>query len=214
MKPLNKIKSVWSPDFAYVIGLMTTDGNLSPDGRHLHFTSKDLELAMLFKKILGLSNKIGRKSRGGNEEKKYYVVQFGDINFYRFLLSIGLMPNKSKILGSLKIPDKYFKDFLRGCIDGDGNIHYFKHPESQFSQLRVRISSASNLFLIWLKNKSNENLKLVGGWIEKSKGANILCYGTKDSLRLLKNIYKDKTAPYLRRKYLKAEPFMRAQLKV
>ncbi|MCX6743614.1 MAG: hypothetical protein NT116_05255, partial [Candidatus Parcubacteria bacterium] len=99
------------------MGLITTDGNLSPDGRHLHFTSKDLELAALFKKILGLTNKIGKKSRGGDEEKKYYVVQFGDINFYRFLLSIGLMPNKSKILGSLKIPDRYFKDFLRGCID-------------------------------------------------------------------------------------------------
>jgi hypothetical protein len=210
MKPLSKVKCSWSADFAYVIGLMATDGNLSSDGRHLHFTSKDLELAQLFKCILGLSNKIGRKSRGGGEEKKYFVVQFGDINFYRFLLTIGLMPNKSKILGSLKIPDKYFKDFLRGCIDGDGNIHCFKHPESQFPQLRVRIASASNPFLIWLTDRSNKNLKLAGGWIEKGNGADILCYGTKDSLRLLKNIYKDKTSPYLRRKYLKAEPFMRA----
>ena len=209
MKPLAKVKSVWSPNFAYIIGLITTDGNLSPDGRHLNFTSKDLELAALFKKILGLTNKIGKKSRGGDEEKKYYVVQFGDINFYRFLLSIGLMPNKSKILSSLKIPDKYFKDFLRGCIDGDGNIHHFKHPESQFLQLRVRITSASKPFLTWLKNKSNKNIKLKGGWIEKSKGANILCYGSRDSLKLLKIIYKDKTSPYLRRKYLKAEPFLR-----
>lgn len=210
MKPLSNVKCTWSPDFAYVIGLMTTDGNLSPDGRHLYFTSKDSELAVLFKKNLGLTNKIGRKSRGCGEEKKYYVVQFGDINFYRFLLSIGLMPNKSKILGSLKIPDKYFKDFLRGCIDGDGNINHFKHPESQFSQLRVRIASASNPFLIWLKNSSKKNLKLVGGWIEKGKGTNLLCYGTKDSMKLLRIIYKDKASPYLRRKYLKAEPFMRA----
>lgn len=210
MKPLSKVKISWSADFAYVIGLIVTDGNLSPDGRHLHFTSKDLELALLFKEILGLTNKIGRKSRGGGGEKKYYVVQFGDINFYKFLLSIGLMPNKSKSLGNLKIPNKYFKDFLRGCIDGDGNIHYFKHPESQFSQLRVRISSASKSFLIWLKNSSKNNLKLAGGWIEKGKGTYLLCYGTKDSKRLLGIIYKDKTSPYLRRKYLKAEPFMRA----
>ncbi|MCX6739660.1 MAG: LAGLIDADG family homing endonuclease [Candidatus Parcubacteria bacterium] len=210
MKPLSNVKNSWSPDFAYVIGLMATDGNLSPDGRHLHFTSKDLELAALFKRILGLSNKIGRKSRGDGGDKKYFVVQFGDINFYRFLLSIGLMPNKSKILGSLKIPDKYFKDFLRGCIDGDGNIHCFKHPESQFPQLRVRIASASNQFLIWLKAGNAKILKLAGGWIEKGKGVNILCYGSKDSLRLLKNIYKDKASPYLRRKFLKAEPFMRA----
>ena len=210
MKPLAKVKCVWSPNFAYVIGLITTNGNLSPDGRHLHFTSKDLELAMLFKKILGLTNKIGKKSRGGGEEKKYYVVQFGDINFYRFLLSIGLMPNKSKILSSLKIPDRYFKDFLRGCVDGDGNIHYFKHPESQFPQLRVRITSASPSFLIWLKNKSNKNIKLKGGWIEQVRGASVLCYGISDSLKLLKAIYKDKLSPRLTRKYLKAKPFLRA----
>gem|GEM_PF-6676481 len=44
MKPLGKVKIQWSPEFAYVIGLLTTDGNLSPDGRHINFTSKDREL--------------------------------------------------------------------------------------------------------------------------------------------------------------------------
>lgn len=41
MKPLSKIKIKWSPKFAYCIGLITSDGNLSKDGRHISFTSKD-----------------------------------------------------------------------------------------------------------------------------------------------------------------------------
>ena len=47
-KPKGKVKIEWSPDFAYAIGLITTDGNLSPDGRHVNFTSKDLELIKNF----------------------------------------------------------------------------------------------------------------------------------------------------------------------
>ena len=54
MKPLNKTKIKWSPDFAYAVGLLTTDGSLSKDGRHISFTSKDLQLAKLFKKCLKL----------------------------------------------------------------------------------------------------------------------------------------------------------------
>ena len=34
----------WGSDFAYVVGLITTDGSLSKDKRHIDFTSKDLEL--------------------------------------------------------------------------------------------------------------------------------------------------------------------------
>ena len=40
----SKIKLIWNNNFAYVIGVIATDGNLSPDLRHLHITSKDYEM--------------------------------------------------------------------------------------------------------------------------------------------------------------------------
>jgi len=43
VKPKGKVNIKWSPNFAYAIGLLVTDGNLSPDGYHLNLTSKDLE---------------------------------------------------------------------------------------------------------------------------------------------------------------------------
>ena len=80
MKPLGKVKIEWSPDFAYIIGLIATDGNLSSDGKKIFFTSKDYELVFIYKEALSLSNIIGHKSREKGCEKKYYVVQFGDVD--------------------------------------------------------------------------------------------------------------------------------------
>ena len=45
-----------------------------------------------------------------------FQIQFGDVVFYQWLLSLGLTPNKSKTIGPLKIPYEYFFDFLRGFL--------------------------------------------------------------------------------------------------
>jgi len=121
-----KIK--WFPNFFYAIGLLTTDGNLSKDGRHLGFTSKDIQLAKTFKKCLDLTNvKIGTKT-SGSADKRYPRIQFSNIKLYQRLLKIGLTPNKSKTISKLKIPNKYFFDFLRGHFDGDGSCYSYWDP--------------------------------------------------------------------------------------
>ena len=112
----------WSPDIAYVVGLITTDGCLSPDRRHIDFTSNDRSQIENVKKCLGLKNRIVKKYSGFTKKFSSLHIQFGDVTLYRWLISIGLMPNKSKRIKSLKIPDKLFFDFLRGHMDGDGTI--------------------------------------------------------------------------------------------
>ena len=209
MKRLSKVKIQWSQKFAYAIGLLTTDGNLSKDGRHLNMTSKERKMIATFKMCLGINNKIGRKARGGSTLKKYFQIQFGDKNFYSFLLSIGLTPAKSKTIGKLNIPDNYFADFLRGCIDGDGSIGIFKHPESKHPQLRVRLYSASTPFLQWIKNKISRNNDIKTGWIEKNNHISTLVYAKENSIKLLNYIYYQNVEYYLKRKYNIAKPFLR-----
>jgi hypothetical protein len=70
---------------------------------------------------LKIKNKIGTKV-GGYNGTQSFRVQFGDVTFYNFLLTIGLMPHKSKILTSIAVPKEYFFDFLRGHFDGDGTF--------------------------------------------------------------------------------------------
>lgn len=207
MKPLNKVKIIWSPKFAYAIGLLVTDGNLSPDGRHVVFTSKDLELAIHFKKCLNLQNIIGKKSSGSQKEKKYFVVQFGDVNFYKFLLSIKLMPNKTKIIKEVEIPRKYFFDFLRGHFDGDGSFYSYYDPRWKSSFVFYTIFvSASKEHVDWIRKEIYKRLK-INGHITKSVNDSIyqLKFAKADSLKLLMKIYYNKRVICLSRKRIKIE---------
>lgn len=206
---MSKVRIRWSSPFAYAIGLIATDGNLSKDGRHINLTSKDRELIVTFKDCLGIENKIGRKTRAKSKVKKYFQVQFGDRNFYEFLLNLGLTPAKSKTIASLKIPNKYFIDFLRGCIDGDGSIRISYHPESQHPQLQIRLVSASEKFLSWLRKKISLLLRTKGGWIEEKRSVFVLVYAKADSIKLINRLYYTGVRYCLKRKFAIAKRFLR-----
>ena len=116
------------------------------------------------------------------------------------------MPAKSKKIKNLKIPAEYFADFLRGCIDGDGNINVSNHPESKYTQLRIRLCSASSVFISSIKNQLKNHV--IGGWIDKGNGVYILNYAKADARKILKFIYYDEKVARLYRKYLIARPFL------
>ena len=199
MKPLNKVKIKWSPKFAYIIGLLATDGNLSKDRRHINFTSKDIDLVKIFKEALCVDCLIGKKSRSSESDKKYYYIQFSDVIFYKFLESIGLFANKSKTINDLKIPQKFYYHFLRGCFDGDGNVCEFKHPESKNVQLKLRLISASKDFLEWIHSVTSKSG--INGYINKNKRVYVLCYGKTSSIKLINLLYYNTDGRCLKRKY-------------
>ena len=173
MRPLGKIDIEWSAKFAYAIGLLTTDGCLYSDGRHLSLTTKDLEQAENFIDCLDLTVKIGKKSHGHSEEKKYFHVQFGDVLFYRYLEKIGLTPAKSKTMGALGIPSAYFFDFLRGHFDGDGSFYSYFDPRWRSSfMFYTTFVSASQKHVMWLQEKIHSFLKIYGH-ITKSKNDSV-----------------------------------------
>lgn len=204
-KPKGKVKIQWSPDFAYAIGLMVSDGNLSPNGRHLIFTSKDFELIELFQKSLGIKIHIGKKANGLSPEKVYFVAQFGDVLFYQFLLDIGLMPNKSKVIGEIQIPEKYFFDFLRGSFDGDGCTYSYYDPRWRSSfMFYTCFVSASPAHIIWLRREIYKRIK-IRGHIALSNGRSLqqLKYAKADSLKLLRKMYYARDVISLSRKRLK-----------
>jgi len=112
--------NITGPNLWYLVGLITGDGCLSSDGRHVDITSKDKEFLKGLRDNFRLVNKIGIKNKGTH--KQAFRIQISNKNFYEFPLSVGLLPNKSLIVGSLEVPRERFVDFLRGLIDGDGCI--------------------------------------------------------------------------------------------
>lgn len=210
MRRLSRVDTEWSAHLAYVIGVIATGGNLSSDGRHLNITSKDKDMLVTLRKLMKLDNAIGRKARGGSSEKKYFVLQFGDIHFYEFLVSIGLTPRKSRTLKSVSIPDVYFADFLRGCIDGDGSIGSFTHPESSHPQVRVRLATASQAFAAWLLHTARRLYGISGGYICGLKGKSMyqLAFAKTDSIKILQLMYYDNSVPALQRKRVIAQDIL------
>lgn len=210
-------RSQWSQETAYVVGLIATDGNLSRNGRSLSITSKDLDLLETVRACLDLRTRMS-PAKGGYGTT-CYRVQWSDRCFYRWLVGIGLTPAKSLTLGPLAIPDEYFDDFFRGCIDGDGCIflytdlyHTTKDTRYVYERLYVSLVSASRPFLEWIQTTVHR-LVGVSGTIntkreQDRRPISVLRYAKAESIRVIGWMYYAPDVPCLARKRVKAERFL------
>ncbi len=205
------IDTTWTPGLAYVVGMFASDGNLGKDDMYLDITSVDIETIRTVKKILKLDNiKIGTKYSGSGTFA--YRLQFKRVLFHQWLMSLGLTPNKSKTIGVLNIPDKYFFDFLRGVWDGDGCIYsYFDTRWKSSFMFYISIASASPKFLVWLSD-SVEKFVGVKGKITPMGNAFQLRYAKTATQKLWPYMFpKNKIVTHLPRKFAKAQKIFRIE---
>ncbi len=216
-KPREAEARKWTDHLAYCVGLLATDGCLYNDGRHIDFTSADLQLVTLFKNLMKLSNKIGYKK--GSSGNKSPHIQFGNIGFYKWLLSIGLTPRKSLTLGPLKIPRRFFIDFTRGCFDGDGTIYSYMDPRWANSHMfYISFASASKTFTEWLQ-KQLINIVGINGHVTTAKHEHKhnmyqLRFAKKESLVLVKKMFYNKQVPCLKRKREKIRNILKIHYRI
>lgn len=209
-KPKGKVKIEWSADFAYAIGLLATDGNVSPNGRHVVFVSKEEEQLMNFQKALNIVTKLSR-TRSGYSGKFVARVQFSDSRFWEFLNQIGIMPNKSKTIGKVDIPREYFMDFFRGCIDGDGSFYSYFDPRWKSSfMFYLILASASREFIMWVQEELSKRLGVQGHVTTDGRKITLqLKYAKRESLKIIKNMYYSESVLCLTRKRKKIEKALR-----
>jgi hypothetical protein len=205
----------WTANLAYVVGLITTDGCLGRDGRHLTITSKDADLLETARRCLGITARIALTTN----PRPCYRLQWSDTLFHRWLIAIGLMPAKSLRLGPLAVPDEWFRDFLRGCIDGDGSILTYidrynttKSPNYIYTRVYVSLVSASPPFIEWLR-ASLQRLRQLSGDVGVRRSPRHhdvwrLRYAKRESLALLRWMYYAPEVACLQRKRDLAEPFL------
>ena len=171
----------------YLVGLIATDGCLSSDGRHIDITSKDYIFLDEIKREVGITNSIGIKYNA--QKQKSFHIQLANRNLYDFLLSIGLTQKKSLTLGELKVPDKFFSDFLRGVIDGDGCIRKWLHPSNKNEQWSLRIYSGSKEFINWLNSATEQLLKVSGKMHKNTSNTWVLKYGKMAAQEIAEQCY-------------------------
>jgi len=200
---LNKIKEKKIPEDSwwYLIGLIAADGSLSKDGRHIDITAKDYDFLKEIKSEFFFSNKIGIKRKG---EHTTHRLQIADKELYKALESIGLGENKSLTIGPLAISKEFFKDFLRGIIDGDGEIKRWIHPQNKKEQWCLRIRSGSKKFLEWLMGETELAFGAKGKLYKESKAVSDyrLKYGKMAAQAILRHCYSGKAIGLKRKRYM------------
>ena len=152
--------------FWYLVGLIATDGCLSSDGRHVEITSNDPAFLTALRDVLQLRCRVTEKFGGLG---RGFHLQITSTMLYKRLMALGLTPRKSLTIGPLRVPDRRFRDFLRGVIDGDGNIRRWIHPTNGREQWALRIYSASKPFVAWLQKTSRRLWRVEGALLDSSR---------------------------------------------
>ena len=193
----------WNKDIAYIVGLIASDGCLQRDGRHVVFTSADLELVEKYRDTLGVSNKITKVSKRVQNRRPYFYINTAQVEWYSFLYNSGLHPGKSFTLREINLPGHLFLHFFRGLYDGDGTFYSFRdirYPRATVYYLEY--ASASKFFVEWLLAKLRELLG-VKGMIKRGKGVYIIRFFKSDSRKIIAGMYENSSGLFLNRKYAK-----------
>jgi hypothetical protein len=212
---------MWNRSIAYLVGIITADGCLERNSSHIRIVSKDYDFILKLRdticyEITKTKLKIViRNVEYKGKNRKYYAYSFSSKYFYSFCQSIGLMPGKTLVLGSLNIPYLYFSDFLRGIIDGDGNFNIIKPRWSYryVQYVHIRIYSGSLEFLEWVNDMCCKTLNIQGILFrEKSKKNVWILFWSKEEFcnSIIEYIYSYCDI-YLERKWAslqEARPFL------
>ncbi|MBI3810881.1 MAG: hypothetical protein HY283_01565 [Nitrospirae bacterium] len=120
----------WTDGFAYVLGLIYTDGNLIKESfvknrnkvvarYQVSISQKDPYILDRIKEMLSLNTALVRSRN--NEDSYIHTLRFYDKEIFERLESFGLCPNKSLKIAFPDIPSRYLSGFIRGVFDGDGS---------------------------------------------------------------------------------------------
>jgi len=181
-------------DLWYLVGVITSDGCLSPSGRHVLITSKDREYLELLGSRFGINYPVYRHESGYGTCT--WRLGVGSRDLYDLCVEIGLTPRKSKTIGALKLPEDAFRPFTLGLIDGDGSID----PHNG----RVRIFSGSHRFLDYMVEQAGQRFGITSGRIYPGNRVFTLQFSPSDSRAILVACYGS-TGLHLARKFERAQ---------
>lgn len=195
LKSVNKnFFKKWSPEMAYVLGFFAADGYITVNKRGGQFWCiqiTDKKLLEKIKEVIHSEHKISEKVHGRNE-RALYRLQIGSIDMCDDLRKLGFSERKTKSLAVPTIPGKYFRDFVRGYFDGDGNVWTgvtHRERRTRHFAIQVAFTSCSKAFLESM-HKRLAFYGIVGGSLYSPKeNCYRLQFGTKDTLQLCNFMY-------------------------
>ncbi len=138
--------SDWTPEMAWVLGLIYTDGYMK--GNNMRLAMNDLDV---IEKVIALLNYSKPVKVLKHNKKKLYSVEFHRELMAKDLLSLGVHQAKSFSLEFPDMPNEMKTHFIRGCWDGDGGISISNNKISAY------YTSGSEKFITVLSETLFEN---------------------------------------------------------
>ncbi len=189
---------------AYILGYIFADGCLMYIGKKTRISSCDRRHLEKVSHVLKSSYPL-EVNRRKNRKRLNYNITISSKKVYFDLIRLGLIPRKSKIVKFPHVPKKYFFHFLRGYLDGDGSIYYDRphidRGDKKYIRLNTCFICGSYKFLDVMQKIISKRLNIQQQKLSKNHTAFKLRYSSRDSLKLLKQIYNDRNALYLNRKH-------------
>ena len=198
----------WSSKMSYVLGYIVADGCIvvSKDRKNhpftLNITSAEKENIERIRRAMNSEHKISKKPGGPGIIA--YQLQIRNPIITKDLINLGIYPRKTYNLSPIKVPNKYFSDFVRGFFDGDGTVYI--HNVNGVPQLKASFCSSSISFITEFNQNLCKNIETPLKTIHqaKEKRRNIPLYYVDfyidDCEKLSQFIYKDNPTLYLPRK--------------
>ncbi len=190
---------------AYVLGFLYADGCLvdavSSRTQYIQFNSVDKEILEKIRSAMESEHPLSlRPSRfiayrnGVYKSRESFILRIGSRKMFGDLLRFGITPSKSKIITFPDIPLRYASNFLRGYFDGDGCVYLEKAKGITkpviIKRLLVIFTSGSSIFLEKLGEILKNQLDILDKRIYNSNHAFQIRYGTKDTVKIFKFLYK------------------------
>ena len=194
----------------YFLGFFAADGCNSKkyNNAKIKLQIGDLELLEKFKALLESDRPIYQENQKASKNKReQFAVKFELTSKYfcEKLEELGLPERKTYTLQLPDyIPDKYFRDYIRGLFDGDGNISvsYVNKPKGLSS------IAGNPIFLLQIKEKLEKFLPVNIVYYQKNENCGYIKINRQEDLKIFLDwMYKDSNL-YMERKYQKYLEFL------
>lgn len=195
----------WNYDSAYVLGMLTADGNVRDTSIRFDLHEQDTCILNYIKNAMDFTGDVkfvNRKSewKGVIKDKRKCQLTIWSRRLIDRLAILGVTPRKTGNEVLPDIPDDFFYSYLLGLSDGDANMYIAvdKKRKRHREWLKYTLCSANKSFLEDIRHK-NAN---VGSIHSSKKSPN--CYtwvlGHHDSIRLGHLMYSNNSQFCLQRK--------------
>lgn len=194
----------------YWLGFLYADGNISSTGNRLEvrLSLNDLDHLEKFRTFLNLNTEI--RTGINSQNYKFCHLSVRNKHIWESLNSLGCIPRKSLVL---KFPElslfgnkENILHFIRGYVDGDGCLSYYKKPNKKSYRTKLSIIGTESFL------KSINMLFGNKGYLFKNSTNNTyeLSFSDVSSRKLARYLYENATV-YLQRKYNKYLEFCRIE---